>query len=76
MAIDSVTSATFTPPQPQARGDQAAQAAQAEQSRQASEARQRPEPARQDNQATETSPPHPVVNAQGQMTGRVINAIA
>jgi hypothetical protein len=76
MAIESVTSATFAPPQPQARADQAAQAAQAEQSRQAAEARQQPEPTRQDNQTAENRPAQPVVNAQGQVTGKIINAIA
>jgi len=76
MAIESVSSATFTPPQPRTeQSTQATQANQTEQSRQASEARPA-EPTSQDNAAAETLPPQPVVNTQGQMTGRVINAIA
>ena len=79
MAIESVSSATFTPPQPRTEQStqtgQANQAGQTEQSRQASAAR----PAERTNQnsaAAETPASQPVVNTQGQMTGRVINAIA
>lgn len=75
MAIESVSLANLAPPQPQQRTDQASQTAQAEQSRQTAEAR-RPEPTPADNEASANQPPQPVVNAQGQMTGRVINAIA
>jgi hypothetical protein len=73
MAIESVTTTTYAPPQ--SRPDQAAQAATAEQSRPAREVRQA-ESTRQDNEATESRPPQPVVNAQGQMTGTTISTIA
>jgi hypothetical protein len=73
MAIESVTSTTFTPPQP--RADQAAQAAQAEQSRPANAPREA-EPGARDTSADQTQSAPPVVNAQGQMTGKVINTVA
>jgi hypothetical protein len=73
MAIESVGSATFAPQQ--IRNDQAAQASQAEQSRQASEAQEAERP-RRDNEAAESQPPQPVVNTQGQVTGKIINTVA
>lgn len=73
MAIESVGSATFAPQQ--IRNDQAAQASQAEQSRQASEAQEAEGP-RRDNEAAESQPPQPVVNTQGQVTGKIINTVA
>jgi hypothetical protein len=72
MAIESVSTATFAPPQ--ARSEQTTQANQADQTRQAREPRQAGGTGRE-NEATETSPP-PVVNTQGQVTGKIINAIA
>jgi len=73
MAIESVGSATFAPQQ--IRNDQAAQASQAEQSRQASEAQQA-QATQQDSEASESQPPQPVVNTQGQVTGKIINTVA
>jgi hypothetical protein len=75
MAIESVTSTTYAPPQPQLKTDQAAQAAQAGQSRPATGTPQSASMG-QDNEATESRAPQPVVNAQGQVTGKIINAIA
>lgn len=78
MAIESVTSTTYAPPQPKLKTDQAAQASQTAQTGQ-----NRPADGTRDtrgmsqgNQATEPRAPQPVVNAQGQVTGKVINAIA
>lgn len=73
MAIESVSTATFAPQQ--ARTEQTTQANQADQTRQAREARQAVGTGR-DNEAATTSPPQPVVNTQGQVTGKIINAIA
>lgn len=82
MAIESVSTATFAPPLARTeqtmqatQAEQTLQAAPAEQSRQAREARQVGGAGR-DNEAANTSPPQPVVNAQGQVTGKIINAIA
>lgn len=77
MAIESVGMATLIPPQ-QTRLDQSAQAGQTDQSRQAAQTRQanpadRSNPA---NQTPENQPPQPVVNAQGQLTGKVVNTVA
>jgi hypothetical protein len=76
MAIDSVSSATVLPPQ--ARVDltkQADQANQTGQTRQAAEP-QEGERVSRDNESAESRTPQPVVNAQGQMTGKLINTIA
>jgi hypothetical protein len=77
MAIESVTSTTYAPPQPKLKTDQAAQAAQTGQGRPADNARDT-RGMSQANQATEprAPQPQPVVNTQGQVTGKVINAIA
>lgn len=75
MAIESVTSTTYAPPQPKLKTDQAAQAAQTGQNRPANETRDT-RGMSQGNQATEPRAPQPVVNTQGQVTGKVINAIA
>jgi hypothetical protein len=72
MAIESVSAATIAP-QP-LRTDQTA-AAQAEQSRQASGTREAEQP-RQDNETPENQQPQPVVNTQGQVTGRIVNTVA
>ncbi len=81
MAIESVTSTTYAPPQPKLKTDQAAQASQTPQTAQTGQ--NRPADGTRDtrgmsqgNQATEPRAPQPVVNAQGQVTGKVINAIA
>jgi len=73
MAIESVSSTTYAPPPPKA--DQATQAAQAQQSRPTPEASEG-EGTRRDNEAAENRSPPPVVNAQGQMTGTTLSAIA
>lgn len=77
MAIESVGMATLIPPQ-QTRLDQSTQASQTDQSRQAAQARQ-PNQADQTNAANgtrEQQAPQPVVNALGQMTGKVVNTVA
>jgi hypothetical protein len=82
MAIDSVSSATVTPPQARAElTRQAEQTNQASQANQASQTRQAAEPQEgervsRDNESAESRAPQPVVNAQGQVTGQVINTIA
>lgn len=76
MAIDSVSSATYASQQlttNQTR--QAEQTRLAEQTRQPNVAREA-ERARRDNEAVVGRPPQPVVNAQGQVTGKVINTAA
>jgi hypothetical protein len=76
MAIDSVSSATVTTPQ--ARTDltrQAEQTNQAGQTRQAAEP-QEGERVSRDNESAESRTPQPVVNAQGQVTGKLVNTIA
>jgi hypothetical protein len=76
MAINSVGSATYASQQvmtTQAR--QAEQVQQADQTRQAEKAKEA-EQAKRDNEAAESQPSQPVLNAQGQMTGKVINAVA
>jgi hypothetical protein len=70
MAIDSVGSATYTSQQLMT-----SQTRQAEQTRQPNEAREA-ERTKRDNEAAEGQPPSPVVNAQGQVTGKVINTVA
>jgi hypothetical protein len=70
MAVNSVSSAT-----------NAAQQLLTEQLRQASQVRQtneakESEGAKQDNEAAEGKQPSPVVNAQGQMTGTLVNITA
>lgn len=76
MAIESVGMATYIPQQ--TRLDQSAQSNQTDQSRQTTQARQanqtgQPNPA---NGTPEQQQPQPVVNAQGQMTGKVVNTVA
>jgi hypothetical protein len=70
MAISSVNSTASAASQ-QLLTDQARQS---EQARQASQAREAPE-ASQDNESAESSPPQPVVNTQGQVTGTIVNTI-
>lgn len=82
MAIESVSSATYasqlvtsTQSRQAEQTQQAEQARQADQTRQANAPREteRPKP---ENEAAENRPQQPVVNAQGQMTGKVINTVA
>lgn len=77
MAIESVGMATLIPPQ-QTRLDQSAQAGQTDQSRQTNQARQANQASQQNavNGTPEQQPPQPVVNAQGQLTGKVVNTVA
>lgn len=76
MAIDSVGSATYVTQQVASNQTrQAEQARQAEQTSKASEVREN-ERTKSDSEVVENKPPQPVVNAQGQVTGKVINAVA
>lgn len=82
MAIESVNSATYasqlvtnTQTRQTDQTQQAEQARQADQSRQASALRE-PRPPQNDNEAAKNQARPPVVNAQGQMTGKVINTVA
>ena len=70
MAVNSVGSTTSAAQQLAA--DQVRQAAQVHQTNEAKES----EGAKQDNEAAEGKQPSPVVNAQGQMTGKLINITA
>ena len=78
MAIDSVGSATSTYLSQQVANNQTRQAEQVRQAEQASKPSEPRENERTnvDSEAVERQPPQPVVNAQGQMTGKVINAVA
>jgi len=81
MAIDAVSPAGGAYPPAQQSGenrgasdarkaaDEAARIAKTEEQRQA-------EQARQDQQAQQNQPPKPVVNAQGQVTGQLLNEVA
>jgi hypothetical protein len=82
MAIESVSSASYASQvattgqtRPAEQTQQAAQARPAEQARQASTPRGVELP-KLENEAAEKSSQQPVVNAQGQMTGKVINTVA
>jgi hypothetical protein len=76
MAIDSVGSATYTSQQLMTNQTrQSEQTRQAEQTRRPDEAGQAERTTR-DNEAAEGRPAQPVVNVQGQVTGKVINTVA
>lgn len=78
MAIDSVGSATSTYLSQQVASNQTRQADQTRQAEQASKLSQARENERTkvDSEPVKSQPPQPVVNAQGQVTGKVINAVA
>ena len=74
MAIQSITSSLSAYAGSGAQASQTQQARQAEQSQQARQAEQQPKPEERVDRKEET--PRPVVNAQGQPTGTLINVVA
>ena len=74
MAIQSVTSSISAYAGSRVQASQAQQARQAEQAQQTRQAEQQPKPEERVERKEEA--PRPVVNAQGQQTGTLINVVA